>query len=104
MIQAIENMNEFYKNIRIDFIHQTISIPAVAMSVSIPSLILQQNFISLTQRIKIFISCSKRTLSVVQASFSADTMNLVKPLFKTMQTSHVRKSSAMMRTGYVCGV
>ena len=30
MIQAIENMNEFYKNIGIDFIHQAISIPGVA--------------------------------------------------------------------------
>ena len=33
MIQAIENMNQFYKNIRIDFIHQAISIPGVAMRV-----------------------------------------------------------------------
>ena len=31
MIQAIENMNEFYKNIHIDFIHQAISIPGVAI-------------------------------------------------------------------------
>ena len=27
MIQAIENMNEFYKNIRIDFIHQFLVLP-----------------------------------------------------------------------------
>ena len=33
VIQAIENMNEFYKNVRIDFIHQAISIPGVAMRV-----------------------------------------------------------------------
>ena len=33
MIQAIENMKEFYQNIRIDFIHQAISIPGVAMRV-----------------------------------------------------------------------
>ena len=33
MIQATENMNEFYKNIRIDFIHQAISIPGVAIRV-----------------------------------------------------------------------
>ena len=31
MIQAIENMNNFYKNICIDFIHQAISIPGIAM-------------------------------------------------------------------------
>ena len=49
-------MNEFYKNIRIDFIHQAISIPGVAMRVClIPSLIMQQNFIFLIPRIKIFI-------------------------------------------------
>ena len=38
MIQAIENMNEFYKNIRIDFIHQAISIPDVAMRVCFNSI------------------------------------------------------------------
>ena len=39
MIQAIENMNEFYKNIHIDFIHQAISIPGVAMRVCLNSII-----------------------------------------------------------------
>ena len=34
MLQAIENMSEFYKNICIDFIHKAISIPGVAMRVS----------------------------------------------------------------------
>ena len=38
MIQAIENMNEFYKSIRIDFIHQAISIPGVAMRVCFNSI------------------------------------------------------------------
>ena len=38
MIQAIENMNEFYKNTRIDFIHQAISIPGVAMRVCFNSI------------------------------------------------------------------
>ena len=38
MIQAIENMNEFYKNIHIDFIHQAISIPGVAMRVCFNSI------------------------------------------------------------------
>ena len=38
MIQAIENINEFYKNIRIDFIHQAISIPGVAMRVCFNSI------------------------------------------------------------------
>ena len=39
MIQAIENMNEFYKNIHIDLIHQAISIPGVAMRVCFNSII-----------------------------------------------------------------
>ena len=33
MIQAIENMNEFYKQKHTDFMHQAISIPGVAMRV-----------------------------------------------------------------------
>ena len=63
MIQAIENMNEFYKTIRVDFIHQAISIPGVAMRVClIPLLILQQNFIFLIPRIKIFIISLKENI------------------------------------------
>ena len=38
MIQAIENTNEFYKNIHIDFIHQAVSIPGVAMRVCFNSI------------------------------------------------------------------
>ena len=38
MLQAIENMNDFYKNIRIDFIHQAISLPGVAMRVCFNSI------------------------------------------------------------------
>ena len=38
MIHAIENMNEFYKNIHIDFIHQAISIPGIAMRVCFNSI------------------------------------------------------------------
>ena len=37
-IQAIENMDEFYKNICIDFIHQAISIPGVVMRVCFNSI------------------------------------------------------------------
>ena len=33
MIQGIENMNEFYKQKCIDFMHQVISLPGVAMKV-----------------------------------------------------------------------
>ena len=38
MLQAIENMNDFYKNIRIDFIHQASSLPGVAMKVCFNSI------------------------------------------------------------------
>ena len=38
MLQAIENMNDFYKNICIDFIHQVISLPGVAMRVCFNSI------------------------------------------------------------------
>ena len=38
MIHAIERINEFYKDIHIDFIHQAISIPGVAMRVCFNSI------------------------------------------------------------------
>ena len=65
MIHAIENMNEFCKNIRIDFIHQAISIPGVAMRVCFNSITdPAAEFRLLIPRIKIFIICLKRTLLV----------------------------------------
>ena len=38
MIQTIENMNEFYKQKHIDFMHQAISLPGVAMRVCFNSI------------------------------------------------------------------
>ena len=38
MIQAIENMNEFYKQKHIDFMHQAISLPGVTMRVCFNSI------------------------------------------------------------------
>ena len=38
MIQAVENMNEFYKQKHIDFMHQSMSLPGVAMGVSFNSI------------------------------------------------------------------
>ena len=65
MIQAIENMNDFYKNIHIDFIHQAISLPGVAMRVCFNSITdPAAEFHLFIQRIKISTSCSKRTLVV----------------------------------------
>ena len=37
MISAIDNMNNFYKERKIDFIHQAISLPGVAMRVCFDS-------------------------------------------------------------------
>ena len=91
MIQAIENMNEFYKNIHIDFIHQAISIPGVAMRVCFNSIADLEAEFHLFQRIKIFISCPKRTLLVDPVSFLIDTMRLVKPSFETILTNRVTK-------------
>ena len=38
MIQAIENMNEFYKQKHTDFMHQAISLPGVTMRVYFSSI------------------------------------------------------------------
>ena len=78
MIQAIKNMNEFYKQKHTDVMYPTISLPGVAMRVCSP--IQMQSFISLTRRIKISTSCLNKTLLVDPVSFSI--MRLVKPLFE----------------------
>ena len=57
MIQAIENMNEFYKNICIDFIHQAISIPGVAMRVC---------FNSITDPVAEFHLCNPKKKDIYQ--------------------------------------
>ena len=98
MIQAVENMNEFYKQKHTDFHASSLS---PWESVSTLSPILQQSFISLTRRIKIYTSCLNRKSSVVAVSFSIDTMRLVKPSSVITRTNHVRKSSAMMQMHFV---
>ena len=104
MIQAIENMNEFYRQKHIDFMHQATSLPGVTMRVRFNSTpILRQNFISLTKRIKIFISCLNRTSLMDPVSFSIVTMKLVKVSFETIRTNLVRKSSAMMQMRFIFG-
>ena len=104
MIQAIENLNEFCKNIHIDFINQAISIPGVAMRVCFNSITdPAAEFHLLVPRIKIFIVCLKRTFLVGLVSFSTDTMKLVKHLFETIQTNHVRKSLVMCKCSLSLG-
>ena len=105
MIQAIENMNEFYKNIHIDFIHQAIFIPGVAMRVCFNSITdPAAEFHLFNPKNKDIYQLSNRTLLVDMVSFSTDTMDLVKHLFKMNQTNNVRKSLAMMQMLFIFGL
>ena len=64
MILAIENMNEFYKQKHIDFMHQAISLPGVAMRVCFNSITdPEAEFPLFNEKNKdIYTSCSKKTL------------------------------------------
>ena len=104
MLQAIENMNDFYKTIRIDFIHQAISLPGVAMRVCFNSITdPAAEFHLFNSRIKRSTSCSKRTLWVVPVLFLIDTMKLVKLLFETTLIKPVRRSLGMMQMHFIFG-
>ena len=97
-------MNEFYKNIRIDFIHKAISIPGVAMRVCFNSITDHSaEFHLFNPKNKDIYRCLKRTLLVDLVSFSIYTMKLVKHSFKTIQTNHVRKSLVMMQMLFIFG-
>ena len=104
MIQAIKNMYEFYKNIRIDFIHQAISIPGVAMRVCFNSITdPEAEFHLFNPKNKDMYHLFKETLLVDPVSFSIDTMRLVKRSSIPIQTNHVRKSLVMMQRHFICG-
>ena len=63
MIQGIENMNEFYKQKHIDFMHQAISLPGVTMRVCFNSITdPEAESISLMRRIKIYTSLFKQNI------------------------------------------
>ena len=101
MIQAIGNMDEFYKNIHVDFIHQAISIPGVAMRVC---------FNSITDPAAEFHLFNPRNKDIYQLlkeniplSFSIDTTKLIKPLFETIRKNLVRKSTAMTQMHFISG-
>ena len=97
-------MNEFYKNIRVDFIHQAISILAVAMRVCFNSITdPAADFIFLIPRLKIFIVCLKRTLLMGLVSFSMDTMNLVNIYSKQCKQIMSKKSLVMMQMLFIFG-
>ena len=104
MIQAIENMNEFYKQKHIDFMHQAISLLGVTMRVCFNSITdPTAEFHLLAKRIKIKFKCLNRTLSVALVSFSIDTMRLVKPSSVTIQANLVRKSRVMTQMHFIFG-
>ena len=101
MIHAIKNMNEFYKNTRIDFIHRAISIPGVAMRVCFNSITDPAAEFHLFNPKNKDIYCLFKENIVGGASI--DTTNLVKRLFETIQTNHVRKSLVMMQMLFIFG-
>ena len=106
MIQAIENMNEFYKQKRIDFMHQAISLPGVAMRVcfnSITDPAAEFHLFNEKNNMKISTNCLNRTSSVVPVLFSIDTTKLVKLSFETILINIVRKSSAMTQMHFIFG-
>ena len=83
MIQAIENVNEFYKQKHIDFMHQAISLPGVTIRVCFNSITdPAAEFHLFNKRIKISTNCLNRTSSVVAALYSMDTTKRVKLSFE----------------------
>ena len=101
-IQAIENMNEFYKSIHIDFIHQAISIPGVAMRVCFNSITdPAAEFHLFNPKNKDMYHLFKE--NIVGGPSIIFNQYLVKHLFETIQTNHVRKSLVMMQMVFVFG-
>ena len=104
MIQAIENMNEFYKQKHIDFMHQAISFPGVAMRVCFNSITdPAAEFHLFNKKNKDIYRLFKQNIVGGPVLFSINTMSLVKPSFKIVRTNHVRKSSVMMQTHFIFG-
>ena len=105
MIQATENMNEFYKNIRIDFIHQAISIPGVAMRVC---------FNSITEPITdhlfnpknkdIYHLFKENIVGGPSIIFIRYQLRLVKLSLEIIRTNLVRKSLVMMQMHFIFGL
>ena len=96
MIQAIKNMNEFYKQKHIDVMHQAISLPGVAMTVCFNSITdPEAEFHLFNEKNKDIYQLFKQNIVGGPVSFSIDTTKLVKLSLETIRTNHVRKSSAM---------
>ena len=95
MLQAIENMNDFYKNIRVDFIHQAISLPGVAMRVCFNSIT------DPTAELHLFNSKNKEIYQLFKENI--DTMKLVKLSFEIIQTNPVRRLLDMMQMHCIFG-
>ena len=104
MIQAIGNMNNFYKHIRIDFIHQAISFPGVAMRVCFKSITdPTAEFHLFNPKNKDIYQLFKENI-VGGPSIIFNRYHEVKPSFKIIRTKHVRKSLVMMQMRFIFGL
>ena len=98
MLQAIENMNDFYKNIRTDFIHQAISLPGVAMRVCFNSITdPTAEFHLFNSKNKEIYQLFKENIVGGPALFLIDTMKLVKLSFEITLINPVRRLLDMMQ-------
>ena len=104
MIQAIENMNEFYKQKHIDFMHQAICLPGVAMRVCFNSITdPAAEFHLFNEKNKDIYQLFKQNIVGGPSIIFNRYHETGKLSFVTTQTNHVRKSSAMMQTHFIFG-
>ena len=105
MIQAIENMNQFYKNIHIDFIHQTISIPGVAMTVCFNSTTdPAAEFHLFNSKNKYIYQLFKENIVGRSSIIFHRYHESGKTFIRNNPNKPCKKSSAMMQTHFIFGV
>ena len=105
MIQATENMNEFYKNIHIDFIHQAISIPSVAMRICFNSITDPAAEVHLfNPKNKDIYHLFKENIVGGRSIIFNRHHEAGKPLLETIRTNLVRKSSVLMPMHFIFGL
>ena len=92
MIQAIENMNDFYKQKHIDFMHEAISHPGVAMIVCFNSITdPAAEFHLFNEKNRDIYQLFKQNIVGGPSIILINTTRLVKPSFKTIHTNLVKK-------------
>ena len=98
IIQAIESMNEFYKN----FIHQAISIPGVAIIMCFNSITdPPAKFHLFNPKNKDIYHLFKENIIRGPSIIFNRYYKSVKTFIEMIQTNHVRKSSAMMQMFFI---